>query len=172
MLQESPEQTLRRLKGESVAGTRRGSLVSKLRSLKPRNAAQTALAMGLVGFIALVALMPWFMPWMGQSQTATGIVTSIDDSSSEEGLCEPTVEFVVGSKTYTAVPSVRASGCPWSLGGSATVRYDPGDPSDADVLMGGLDSWIALMIPGVLIAGAGVWCLLAVSSFAVRFMKH
>lgn len=83
---------------------------------------------------AYAASVSWKLQTAGE--ITTGVVTRLEESKTSEGYCclySPVVEFDVNGQTYS-IENDNASDSPdYELGSQVRVRYDPVDPSIAQI---------------------------------------
>ncbi len=99
------------------------------------------------------------------SSKATGTVTSIGHgvSSNSGTTCSPVAQFAVNGRTYEAVAPggvASSSYCGWYPGKNVTVRFDPANPSHADIASSAAGSnpfmWLFVLV-GVAVVAGGIW---------------
>ena len=80
------------------------------------------------------------------SATTTGTVVSVQLSSGTRTnrSCTSLAAFEVGGETYLAAPSGRVSPCPWAVGQSVAVAYDPTSTAEAMVPGAGWVQYLTL----------------------------
>jgi hypothetical protein len=173
---ETPEQTLERLaRLTSEQAHLEGSAPERRQFRLPEasSAAQNAgvaLAFGL--FLVWVLFPSSYLPWNHQTATTTGTVVSMgSDMFGGEEACDPRVDFTVAGERYTAKPSASTDPCPWAVGASATVRYDPAQPWHSDVVKLDGSHWVSFALPLAVLALGVVFAVLAVLSLLAKAAK-
>ena len=117
---------------------------------------------------AYSAAVSWKLETSGE--IASGIVTRLEESETEEGYCcvyTPVVEFQVDGKTYSFENENASSSSEYRVGSEVKVRYDPGNPNTAQINTFS-DRWLfpILIIPGMILGS------LVLSLFMIRAWRR
>jgi hypothetical protein len=117
---------------------------------------------------AYAATISWRLQTSGE--TATGVVTRLEESTTSEGYCcvySPVVEFEANGQTYTFENDTASSQPDYQIGAKVSVLYDPEDPNTAQI-----NKFSERWLFPIIIIPAMIFAALLVNFFMIRAWRR
>ena len=117
---------------------------------------------------AYAASVSWKLQTAGE--VTTGTVTRLEESKTSEGYCclyTPVVEFQANGQNYSFENGSASDSVDYTVGSDVNVRYDPENPSTAQI-----DNVIERWLFPVLIIPSMIFAALIVNFFSFRAWKR